>query len=373
MDLITFRQDIHRHPELSGEESETAKKITAFLKEHAKPDMLIEHVGGHGILAVYNGKEEGPAVLIRAELDGLPIEDRKQTNHQSEEKGKGHLCGHDGHMTMLTGVAEHLAHNRPSRGSVILAYQPAEETGEGAASMLADPKFDQYVQPDFVYALHNVPGYPMGSILLKEASFAAASVGLIIKAHGQTSHAAEPEKGLSPAIPISKLVLAMENIPKAFPDTFMLVTTIHVNIGSRAFGTTPGEAEAMFTIRAFTNESMGFLKEKATALCKQYLADIPHELEWVEEFPATENNQPLTDQIREICKTEGLEVIDIETPFRWSEDFGHFTGKFKGVLFGLGSGKDNPPLHDHKYDFPDEIAPSGINIFCKIIDHHLNV
>lgn len=373
MDLITFRREIHRHPELSGEEAETAKKIAAFLNKHAQPDLLVEHVGGHGMLAIYHGKTAGPTVLIRAELDGLPIEDRSVSDHRSLKKGKGHLCGHDGHMTILTGVAAQVANHRPERGTVVLAYQPAEETGAGAAAMINDPRFIKHVQPDFVYALHNVPGYPKGSIVLKENAFAAASAGLIVKVHGQTSHAAEPEKGLSPAIPISELVLAMENIPKEFPDTFMLVTTIHVNIGSRAFGTTPGEAEAMFTIRAYTNKDMEVLKDKAVALCEKHLADISHELEWVEEFPATENNKELTDQISNICKTEQVELINIESPFRWSEDFGHFTNKYKGVLFGLGSGVDTPPLHDHQFDFPDEITPAGINIFSKIIDRHLNV
>ena len=161
IDLKAFRRDLHAHPEISGEEKETAKRVLAVLNT-LKPDALLTEVGGTGILATFGTDEKGPQVMVRCELDALPIQEVNTFGHKSVNKGVSHKCGHDGHATILTGLAEKLAAKRPAKGRVHLLYQPAEENGAGAAAVLKDPRM-QDKHFDLVLALHNLPGYKLGS------------------------------------------------------------------------------------------------------------------------------------------------------------------------------------------------------------------
>ena len=173
VDLVDLRHRLHRRPEISGEERETAATIVEFLKPTG-PDRIVTELGGHGVAAIYEGAEPGPTVLIRAELDALPIEELSDSDHRSEIPGKGHLCGHDGHMTILAGLARGLQRNPPQKGRAILLFQPAEETGAGAAAVMADPKFEEIV-PDYAFSLHNRPGVPVGHARISEGAANCAS------------------------------------------------------------------------------------------------------------------------------------------------------------------------------------------------------
>jgi len=372
-ELIKLRRELHKYPEKSGEEIGTAKKIKTFLKKH-KPDKIIEEIGGYGIAAVFEGEKEGPAVLFRCDLDALPIDEINTFSYKSKNKGVAHKCGHDGHMTIISGLAEAISKNRPKAGKVILLYQPSEENGMGAGYILDDQKFDS-IRPDYVYALHNLPGFPKSSIINNPRIFASASKGFIIRLHGKTAHAGEPENGRSPAIAMADLVKELTYLPeKEKFEGFTLVTVIHARLGEIAFGTTPGYAEVMATLRSHTNEDMEKLSEKAIQLAQKHTKqhNLNYETEWTEEFLATENNKNATDVVKDAAKENNLEIIERKEPFRWSEDFSRFTKQYKGALFGLGSGEETPQLHNPDYDFPEEIIETGINIFFGIYKKHFN-
>ena len=147
--LIQFRKELHRYPEISGKEIKTAQRILAFLSEY-KPDEVITHLGGEGTLAVYQGKTEGKTVLLRCELDALPITEINTFEHQSVYSGISHKCGHDGHMAILCGLARELTLQPLEKGTVLLLFQPSEEEGNGAKSVLEDPKFKN-IQPYKTY------------------------------------------------------------------------------------------------------------------------------------------------------------------------------------------------------------------------------
>ncbi|WP_238531618.1 M20/M25/M40 family metallo-hydrolase [Nitritalea halalkaliphila] len=181
---------------------------------------------------MFKGDAPGPRSLFRAELDGLPIQETNSFAHASKDPKKGHLCGHDGHMAILCGLGEALAARRPDKGEVVLLFQPAEETGEGAQAILADKKFEALGAIDAAFALHNLPGYPLHEVVLKKNSFAAVSVGMIIELSGKTAHAAHPEDGLSPAEAMSKTIVALQYLPDAMKK-FSLVTVVHAQLGSR--------------------------------------------------------------------------------------------------------------------------------------------
>ena len=206
---------------------------------------------------------------------------------------------------------------------------------------------------------------------MKNGVFAAASKGMIIRLKGKTSHAAEPEHGINPAGAVAKIVQSFGGITsrlKGLKD-FSLLTIIHINLGERAFGTSPGYAEVMTTLRAFQNEDMELITTEAVKSAEE-IADSENlqlGIEWTEEFPATYNDDGCAALIRSAAKENKLRLVEMDKPFRWSEDFGHFTNLFKGALFGIGAGEDHPDLHNPDYDFPDEIIGSGINMFLSII------
>ena len=338
-----------------------------------KPDEIIEGLGGYGIAFVIKGKQKGPSVMFRCELDALPIDEINQFPYRSSKYGISHKCGHDGHMTIMAGLAEVLFNNPPKIGRVILLFQPSEETGQGAKQVIEDPKFER-IKPDFIFALHNIPGFPKNKILIKNSVFSSASIGLIVRLTGKTSHASEPEKGQNPVFAMAAILNKVEKyaLPGISPERIKIITPIYTRLGEKAFGTNPGYAEMMFTLRATYTEDFEDLKEytlntiqksiqKVAPLEKLYM-----ECEWVEDFPNTENDLTCNNIVLKAAKQSQFSTEKLLFPFRWSEDFGHFLANYPGALFGLGSGTDQPALHNPDYDFPDELIETGIRIFYNI-------
>lgn len=367
--LRELRRSLHRHPELSGREVQTPSRIKKFLKEFP-PDEIREKVGGNGLLLLYDSGEPGPDLLLRCDMDALPIEEVNDFDHRSENEGVAHKCGHDGHMAIMAGVAASLNKQRIKTGRVALLFQPEEETGRGAEKVLLDPFFEAF-KPEMVFALHNLPGFEEKAVVLKKGPFASASRGMIIKLQGSSSHAAHPEQGKSPVRVVTGLLDGLPNIPnlKDSFEEFCMVTIIHARIGERAFGTSPGEAVVMATLRSHLDEDMDKLTAMAEYLvghlCKKY--DIEYDIQYTEVFPATVNNPGALALAEKAAKTNGSQILWIDQPFPWSEDFGHITTKFPGAFFGIGTGKNQPGLHNNDYDFNDQIIETGVNVFMNII------
>ncbi len=370
-----LRRTLHRHPELSGEERHTASRIKGFLADQ-KPDHIIEGLGGHGIAAVYDSGKKGPTVLLRSDLDALPIDEVNSFSYRSQHQGVSHKCGHDGHMAILAGLSMIIRDHKPGKGRLVLLFQPEEETGQGAAKVIGDEKYQQ-IKPDYAFALHNLPGYEENAVVMKEGPFAAASKGMVTKLQGRSSHAAHPEQGISPVNMMCELIGSLMKIPQntvLFKD-FALLTIIHARLGEVAFGTNPGKALVMATLRTFFNEDMETLNEEARKLA-QLLAEkhgIEINISYTEEFPATVNHPSATGIVKNAIQRSRSASVMIEEPFRWSEDFGNFTKHTNGALFGLGAGKDHPSLHNHDYDFPDGILKTGIGMFYHIADQLVNL
>jgi len=372
-ELVELRHSLHRRPELASEESATAGQIAGFLRRFA-PDRVVAGLGGHGLAALYRGAAPGPRVLVRAELDALLIPETITPVHGSSTAGVSHKCGHDGHMAMLAGLASQLHRRRPDRGEVVLLFQPAEETGEGARRVLDDPAFAE-LRPDRVFALHNLPGFPLGQVVVRAGVFASASVGLAIRLTGDSSHAAEPHRGRSPALALAELVCGLSAVPQltAALHEAAQVTVIHARLGEVAFGTSPGEAVVMATLRSHDPELMSRLRDRSVALAQGTARthELKHAVEWVEPFPATINEPAAVDLVRQAARQLGLDVREVPLPFPWSEDFGHFTDAFPGALFGLGAGEAHPALHGRHYDFPDELLMTGCRLLASVVEQSL--
>ncbi len=366
--IIKLRHELHQNPELSDNEFVTAERIANFLS-HYKPAKLVRGIGGNGIACIFKGKNEGPSVLFRCDMDALPIKEENNLEYKSLNKEASHKCGHDGHMAILAGLADLFSKNPPSHGQVVLLFQPSEENGQGAFSVINDPKFKE-IKVDYTFALHNLPGFPKSEIVLKNKTFASASKGMIIKLSGKTSHAAEPENGISPAIAMADIIIKLNDLSKKkdlFSD-FALLTVIHARLGERAFGTSPGYAEVMATLRTYSNDDMQKLVLAAENIVLENAKsnNLKYEISFTEEFPATDNNSDMVKHIEDASISLGINYSYLESPFRWSEDFAHFTQHFKGALFGLGSGLNCPQLHNPEYDFPDEIIEDGVKLYYEI-------
>lgn len=376
--LISFRHELHQNPEISGSEKNTAARIQAWLQPY-KPDEIILRLGGYGLAAVYNGQVAGPVVLFRAELDGLPLHEDNSNPHHSKVQGVSHLCGHDGHISILLGLAQYFCVNRPLKGKVVLLFQPAEETGVGAEKVLGDTRLFSH-KPDYVFAIHNLPGFPLHKVLIKSSGFAAASTGMIIYYTGRTSHAAEPEKGLSPVNAVAEFINQSNKLVHDFNtnEDIGLLTIIHIKVGEPSFGTSPADSEVLLTLRAFNNENLSQLAIKTGQLANRIAKK--HKLEvitsYIESFPATINDPLAVEIVTNAARKAGLAIKQLSKPFRWSEDFGHFTARYKGALIGLGSGEAHPALHSPQYDFPDVLISSGVsllsNIFTEACERYSN-
>ena len=183
VELTAWRRKLHQHPEISNEEEKTAKEVVDFLADTG-PDKVLTGLGGHGVAAIYESGKAGPTVMFRSELDALPIHELSAVPHASVVPGKSHMCGHDGHTAILAALGRQLGRKRPARGRVVLMFQPAEETGNGAAGVVADPRFGE-IAPDFAFSLHNMPGLPFGEVRLKPGVVNCASRGMRIVLEGQ--------------------------------------------------------------------------------------------------------------------------------------------------------------------------------------------
>ena len=369
-ELTAFRQHLHQHPEVSGQEAWTAAQVVAALTP-LHPAELITGLGGHGVAAVWNGQAPGPTVMFRCELDALPITEISDAAHRSRIAGKGHLCGHDGHMAILLGLARLVARHPPLRGRIVLMFQPAEEDGSGAAAVLADPKFQQ-IKPDLGFALHNMPGHPLGRAIIAPGPASCASEGLRVVFHGKTSHASMPEKGLSPALALAHLMpAALAAGPGGdLGPGFRLVSICHARMGEPAFGITPGEGELWLTLRTLVDEDMAALRHavmtKAQELAAQHHLTVTFSHH--DRFAACTNHPEATAAITDALDTLGIARGTAGLPMRASEDFGQFGHHAGTAMFLLGAGEACAALHNPDYDFPDALIPTGVAIFDRIRD-----
>lgn len=373
-ELKQFRRILHSNPEISGMEKETSARIIEFLKK-CGPDEIITGVGGYGIVATWDSGINGEEIAFRSELDALPIDEINEFDHKSINAGASHKCGHDGHSTILCGLAQWLSINKIPRGKVKLVFQPAEENGEGARAMLGDEKFAT-VKPDFIFALHNLPGYPLSEVVIKDTIFTAAVNSIIINLYGKTSHAAEPEHGINPALAVSDILresILMEN-NRPEKEDMRVITPVYVELGEKAYGISAGKASVHFTIRCWNDQNLRQLEQDIEQLAVKTAEKhgLKVEFEYTQTFHANLNDVSATNMVRAAVASKKYAITERTYPFKWGEDFGLFTSLYKGCMFGLGAGENIPALHNPDYDFPDELIETGVNLFSGIIEEIFN-
>jgi amidohydrolase len=368
IELTAFRRALHQYPELSGEEFETAKKIKAAL-EQLSPTKILSGLGGHGVAAVFDSGVAGPTVLFRAELDALPIEEQNDAEWSSVIAGKSHVCGHDGHMTMLLGLGRLISRTPVARGRIVLLFQPAEEDGSGARAVVADPRFEE-LRADWAFAIHNEPGRPFGHVSTRPGLINCASLGLMITLSGKTAHAADPQDGVSPMRVVAELMPALEDLSNDGPleDDFQLVTVTHALLGEPTFGVAPGEAKIFATLRTTRDDRLDNLEATArilaTSMAEKHGLRVAFGIH--DKFAASINDAEAYAVAVAAMNAIGVRNDDVGLPMRASEDFGVFGWEAKAAMLCLGPGENHAALHNPDFDFPDDLIPIGCAIFERI-------
>jgi amidohydrolase len=372
-DFINLRHTLHRYPELYKQEFETSRRISEFMQQF-EPDEEID-VAGTGKMFIFKGDEPGETILFRCELDALPIqEDAPNLAYRSANDGVAHLCGHDGHMTIIAYLGKLISEHKPKKGKVVLLFQPAEETDLGAKDVVESPEYHR-LKPDYLFALHNLPGEKKNTVLVKEGSFTAASCGITIKLKGRTSHAAEPEKGNNPYYAAQSIIQDVQSLVES-EDRFngkITTTLIYMRLGEISFGVSPSDLEMGLTLRAHENDDLDLLCQLTESIIKQHSDDagLAFSFSYGEIYPATINNPDCVEMVKMATDSLNYELIEMKEPNNWSEDFAYFTATKKGVQFGFGAGKDQPNLHDPAYNFPDDLIEPAGKLFFEIYKNRL--
>lgn len=363
--IIDLRHKLHRMAELSGKEYKTSAEIENFIKKFS-PTKIIK-LSETGLAVVFDSGNPGLTTIFRAELDAVAVLEPKEFPNRSYVDGVSHKCGHDGHMSILCGLAEAIHNQPPTNGKVVLLFQPAEENVQGAIQVIKDPNF-KVIEPDYIFGMHNLPNFPVGSVVYKKDIFNAATSGIIITFKGKPSHAAYPHLAVNPTKAVTTLLSVYQNeINKIGFQTKVIITPAFVKIGEPNFGLTPSTAEVFITLRTFNNDDLKLLKEKFFEIADKiaYQQQLKINFDEIEYSPAIENNKKAIDSLIESAIENDIAVIETTEPFRWGEDFGFFTQKFKGLFFGIGIG-DSPELHNEMYDFNDNIILPAIKIFYSL-------
>ena len=240
----------------------------------------------------------------------------------------------------------------------------------GAKALLDDPHFRE-LAPDYIFGLHNLPGYPLGQLVLREGTFCAASRGLRVVLTGRTSHAAEPGLGVSPAAALAQLLLSLPHIPQQLScQELVLLTLTHAQLGEATFGTSPGQALLQVTLRANLDKEMELLvkavEDHIQKTAREHALQIS--MSYHEVFPVTQNSPQAAEILLKAAKGTGLPMHQKEEPFRWSEDFGHYNSLATAGFFGIGAGETLPNLHNPAYDFPDALLPYGLKMYWSLVE-----
>ncbi|NVK13396.1 MAG: amidohydrolase [Rhodobacteraceae bacterium] len=371
--LTALRRDFHRHPELGFQEERTRAKIAEHLR-----NLGLEVHEGAGVIGLLRAGGGNRAIGLRADMDALPITEISTHGYVSETPGKMHACGHDGHMAMLLGAAERLVQEQGFDGTVVLIFQPNEEHGLGAQAMIAEGVLEQFPIEE-VYAIHNLPGAPVGEISTRSGQICSSESLFEISIRGQGGHASMPQAGVDAITVGAELVQALQTIVsrKLAPGSGAVVSvTEFLTDGQR--NVLPGHAVLKGDVRARVPEDREaverFMRQIAAGVAATHAVEA--EVSFNTEFVETINADGPAEAVYRAGEAAGREVVRNRPPMSFSEDFAHFSAAVPGCFLLLGNGEEGPcgqPLHSADYDFNDALLPIGAEFWVQLVRDRLPV
>lgn len=375
-EMTEWRRDIHQHPELKFEENRTSDLVAAKLEEFGIE--IHRGLAKTGVVGtIRNG--DGPSIGLRADMDALPLEEKNTFKHASSNPGKMHACGHDGHTAMLLGAAKHLAASKNFKGTVNLIFQPAEEGGGGGELMIKEGLFEMF-PVDSVYGLHNWPGMPAGTFGVGSGPFMAAADMFDLTINGRGGHAALPDQCIDPIVVASQVVSALQTITSrnTHPVDSVVISVTQIHAGD-AYNVIPDSVRMRGTVRTFQTETRDKIPSSmlrvAEGVCAAYGTTC--ELNYMSGYPATINSVPETEiSAKAVVDLLGEDKIILNpTPSMGAEDFSYMLEARPGcyVWLGIGPGKGEAGcmLHSSRYDFNDDVLPTGASYWVKLVENEL--
>lgn len=374
-ELTAIRHDLHAHPEMLFKEERTAKIVGEELTRLGFK--VTTGIGITGVVGTISNGSSARAIGIRADMDALPIQEQTNLPYASKYSGKMHACGHDGHTTMLLGLARYLSETRNFDGTVHLIFQPSEEDEGGAMKMIDDGLFTRF-PCDSVFALHNLPGEDEGQILVRPGPITASCDVMTIVVQGVAGHGALPHKSVDPIVAASSLVLALQTIVSRNVDSHdpVVVTVGAINGGSMAT-VIPEQVKLLVGIRTVTKPVRDMvltrIRDMAMAHAKSYgcTADVDMGVDsW--SYPAGFNTEREAALVRTVALEMGQDAakVDMRGPFMFSEDFSAMQEIVPSCYFGLGAGP-GPMLHDPGYNFNDALLVKGPAFWARLVEKAL--
>lgn len=373
-ELLAIRHDIHAHPELGFEEFRTAELIAKELEALGLKPVVCAQPGLYVDLRPDLVTEQG-SIALRADMDCLPMHEHTDLPYRSRYPGKAHKCGHDGHTTIMIGVARMLAAQRHElRRNVRLVFQPAEEgaRGGGAKHMVAAGLLDEVAE---IYGLHNWPPYPRGQLRVKEGPVMAELCDFAITVKGVGGHGAQPQDCVDPIVAAAALVQQVDGLARrCFGSQGGGVISITMFNSGTANNIIPEEAKLEGSMRFFTDALAKRMREALQGICKgvgrSYGVEV--KLDLLDSYPLLVNEGECVETVREAGKAVlGPDSLsEAGLPRAGSEDFAYFALKRPAAYFFLGSGEDgkfNPGCHHPDFDFDDGLIETGVRVFCEIV------
>ena len=372
-ELQQWRQDIHAHPELGFEENRTSDFVAEKLQEFGM--QVHRNIGKTGVVGVLRVGNETESIGLRADMDALPILEQNEFGHRSNEVGKMHACGHDGHTTMLLGAARYLSETKNFRGQVNFIFQPAEEGIGGAKAMIADGLFEQF-PCDSVFAMHNAPGLPVGQFSATPGVVAAAGAFFDIEVEGVGAHGAHPENGIDPVIIGSQIVAALQTIVsrnlRARDAAVLSVTQFHAG---DAYNVIPSNARLSGTVRTFSKQVMSRAEQRmgeiASSIAKSFGGTAKIDFRPI--FAPVINDEKEAHFAADVCASlVGNENVHTNSPpGTGSEDFSYMLEQVPGCYVLIGNGENRRPVHHPQYDFNDDATTFGSSFFAELVEKRL--
>jgi len=369
--MVGYRHLFHQRPELGFEEHETAAKVAEALRSFG-----LEVHEGVGVVGVLRNGKGNRAIALRADMDALPIHETSTHNHVSEKPGKMHACGHDGHMAMLLGAAKRLADNRDFDGTVVFLFQPNEEHGLGAKAMLEDGVFNRFPVEE-VYAIHNLPGAPLGEISTRVGIICSSESLFEIEIEGQGGHASMPQVGVDAILVGADVVQALQSIvARKLPPSAGAVVSVTEFITDGQRNVLPGRAFLKGDVRTRDPETRAaverFMRQitEGIAAAHGVRITVNFRTEFIETINAEE---PVNTALRAAAEVTG-KIIPDRVPMSFSEDFAHFSNAVPGCFLLLGNGQDGAhgrPLHSSDYDFNDDVLLTGAGFWAALAKQRL--
>ncbi|MDO8360577.1 MAG: M20 aminoacylase family protein [Devosia sp.] len=371
-EIAEWRQDFHRNPELQYDVHRTAARVADLLKSFGA-DEVATGIGRTGVVGVIRGRNggAGKVIALRADMDALPITERTGRPYQSETAGKMHACGHDGHTAMLLGAAKYLSETRNFAGTAIVIFQPAEEGGAGARTMLEDGLVERFAIEEF-YGLHNLPGLPAGRFGIREGGIMAATDEFQIVIEGKGGHAALPHNTVDPVTIAAQLILALQTVVSRNVDPMReAVLSVTMIEAGTAFNIIPRTVKLTGTVRTLDEAVRRFMEERLRAVTNGIAETFGASatIHYRNGYPVTVNAPGPTAFAAEVARSvSGADRVDADADGTMGgEDFAYMLQARPGAYIFLGNGPSTE-LHTDTYDFNDEIIPVGVSYWARLVE-----